>query len=63
MDMVAKRRSSDTRVGDQLQAYLNLGVNLVRSRAGDAWPDVQERVQEINAKLDAGQWSELGLGS
>ena len=27
------------------------------------WAPVQERVQEINAKLDAGQWDELGLGS
>ena len=31
--------------------------------AGDEWPAVQQRAQEISAKLDAGQWDELGLGS
>jgi hypothetical protein len=31
--------------------------------ARDDWPAVQQRAQEINAKLDAGQWDELGLGS
>jgi hypothetical protein len=38
-------------------------VNLVRSKAGNAWPSVQQRAQELGAKLDAGQWNELGLGS
>jgi hypothetical protein len=37
-------------------------VNLVRSRAGNAWPNVQQRAQDISAKLDAGLWSDLGLG-
>jgi hypothetical protein len=31
--------------------------------ARDNWPAVQQRAQEINSKLDAGQWDELGLGS
>jgi len=31
--------------------------------AGDDWPAVQQRAQEINAKLDVGQWDELDLGS
>jgi len=26
------------------------------------WPAVQQRANEINSKLDAGQWDELGLG-
>lgn len=37
-------------------------VSLVRSRAGSTWPNVQERAQDISAKLDTGQWSDLGLG-
>lgn len=30
--------------------------------SGDEWPLVQQRAIEINAKLDAGKWNELGLG-
>jgi hypothetical protein len=30
--------------------------------SGSDWPAVQQRANEINAKLDAGQWDELGLG-
>jgi hypothetical protein len=30
--------------------------------SGTDWPAVQQRANEINAKLDAGQWNELGLG-
>ena len=30
--------------------------------SGSNWPAVQRRANEINAKLDAGQWDELGLG-
>jgi hypothetical protein len=26
------------------------------------WPAVQQRAMELNAKLDAGKWDELGLG-
>ncbi len=37
-------------------------VNLVRSKAGDTWPSVQQRAEELGTKLDAGQWDELGLG-
>ena len=29
----------------------------------DEWPAVQQRAKEINTKLDAGRWEELGLGS
>jgi hypothetical protein len=35
----------------------------VRTLAGDKWPEVQQRAREIDAKLDAGQWGALGLGS
>jgi hypothetical protein len=35
----------------------------VRRLAGDQWPDVQQRAQEISAKLDAGRWDDLDLGS
>lgn len=31
--------------------------------AGDNWPAVQQRAQEISAELDAEQWEELDLGS
>jgi hypothetical protein len=44
-------------------ASANSPSDLVRSLAGDSWPGVQQRAQEISAKLDAGQWSALGLGS
>ena len=30
--------------------------------SGDEWPLVQQRAMELNAKLDAGKWNELGLG-
>ena len=30
--------------------------------SGDEWPAVQKRARELNAKLNAGQWDELGLG-
>jgi hypothetical protein len=36
---------------------------LIMAWSGDEWPAVQQRAREINAKLDAGQWDELGLGS
>ena len=37
--------------------------DLVRSLSGDNWFSVQQRAQEINAKLAAGDWGALGLGS
>jgi len=37
--------------------------NRMMTIAGDDWPAVQQRAQEINAKLDVGQWDELDLGS
>ena len=48
--------------GDPQCASANDPSDLVRSLAGDNWPDVQQRAREISAKLDAGQWDELGLG-
>jgi hypothetical protein len=33
--------------------------DLVRYLAGDNWPNVQQRAQEISAKLDAGQWDQM----
>jgi len=33
--------------------------DLVQSASRDKWPEVQQRAQEIGAKLDAGQWDEL----
>ena len=44
-------------------ASANSPGDLVRTFSGDNWPDVQQRAMEINAKLDAGQWDALGLGS
>lgn len=37
-------------------------ANTMMTIAGDNWPAVQQRAQEISAKLDAGQWDELDLG-
>lgn len=34
----------------------------IPAMAGDDWPTVQARAQEINAHLDAGEWDQLGLG-
>jgi hypothetical protein len=34
----------------------------VQRFAGDQWPEVQQRASEISEKLDAGRWSDLGLG-
>jgi hypothetical protein len=36
--------------------------DFVRHLAGDDWPTVQERTQQLGAALDAGQWDQLGLG-
>jgi hypothetical protein len=36
------------------------GIIMAWSR--DEWPAVQQRAKQINAKLDAGKWDELGLG-
>jgi hypothetical protein len=38
-------------------------VDNLMSMAKDNWPAAQQLAQQINAKLDAGQWDELGLGS
>ncbi len=38
-------------------------VDRVRKLAGDEWPHVQQRAEDINAKLDAGRWDELELGT
>jgi hypothetical protein len=37
------------------------GIDYIRNGAGADWPEVQLRAQQINAKLDAGKWGELGL--
>lgn len=37
------------------------GIDYIRKGSGLDWPDVQQRAQDINAKLDAGQWNDLGL--
>jgi hypothetical protein len=34
----------------------------VRAHAGDDWDNVEQLAGEIDAKLDAGRWDELGLG-
>ena len=39
------------------------GIAALSAMARDAWPAAQERAQAISAKLDAGQWDELGLGT
>jgi hypothetical protein len=36
--------------------------DFVRTVAGDDWDTVEELAGEIDAKLDAGRWDELGLG-
>jgi hypothetical protein len=38
------------------------GTDYIRNAAGPTWPAVEQRAQDISAKLDAGKWSELGLG-
>ncbi len=35
---------------------------IVKAWSRDEWTAVQQRANEINSKLDAGQWDELGLG-
>ena len=35
---------------------------IIRAWSRDDWPAVQQRAREIDAKLDAGKWNELGLG-
>ncbi|HXI46965.1 MAG TPA: hypothetical protein VNH39_00145 [Steroidobacteraceae bacterium] len=37
------------------------GIDYIRNGSGADWPEVQLRAQDINAKLDAGKWRELGL--
>jgi hypothetical protein len=36
---------------------------LIRMFAGDDWPAVRQRADEISSKLAAGDWNDLGLGS
>jgi hypothetical protein len=52
----------NTCAGDPQCASASSPSDLVRSLAGDKWPAVQQRAQEISAKLAAGQWGELDLG-
>ena len=37
--------------------------SLVMSWAGDKWHSVQHRATELNERIDAGQWTRLGLGT
>lgn len=37
------------------------GMELIRDASADDWPNVAQRAQEISAKLDSGQWDELGF--
>jgi hypothetical protein len=39
------------------------GPDYIRMAAGDKWQEVEQRAQEISEKLDAGESSQLGLGS
>jgi TPR repeat protein len=39
------------------------GLDYLQRNASQISPVAQERAVEINAKLDAGQWNELGIGS
>jgi hypothetical protein len=48
--------------GDPQCASANSPGELVRTLAGDSWPTVQEKAQDIAAKIDARRWDELGLG-
>jgi len=48
--------------GDPECASVSDPSDLVRILARDQWPDVQQRAQEISAKLDGGKWNELGIG-
>jgi hypothetical protein len=38
-------------------------ADMVRSLAAEDWPEVQQRAQVINTRLEAGAWDELGLES
>jgi hypothetical protein len=37
--------------------------DLVRTLAGDNWPEVEQRAHDLSINLDQGQWSALGLGT
>jgi hypothetical protein len=37
--------------------------DIVRSFSGDNWPAVQQRASDMSAKIAAGQWDQLGIGS
>jgi hypothetical protein len=37
-------------------------TNVMMQEAGNNWDAVQQRAREISAKIDAGQWDQLGLG-
>jgi hypothetical protein len=39
----------------------NDASDVVRTFAGDKWPEVQQRAQEISSKIDANLWDELNL--
>jgi hypothetical protein len=37
-------------------------TDLVRNLAGENWPAVQRLAADLNAKMEGGQWDELGIG-
>jgi hypothetical protein len=43
-------------------ASANSPSDLVRTLAGDKWPEVEQRAHDLSVNLDQGQWSALGLG-
>jgi hypothetical protein len=50
--------------GDNAQcSSVNAPDDRVRTLAGDRWPEVQQRAQEINSNLDADRWQELEVAS
>ena len=39
------------------------GTATLMKMAGDNWPAVEQRAQEINTLIDADRWDELGIGA
>jgi hypothetical protein len=49
--------------GDPRCASFTDPSDFVRTLSGNNWDSISERAKDIDAKLDAGQWDDLGLGS
>jgi hypothetical protein len=39
------------------------GIDYIRNASVANWPDIEQRARDINAKLEAGKWNALGIGS